>query len=124
MSNLYKQAQLTVIKCIGCDKSCIYEEKYSNNYCMNCINRLNYNKYKREAFKRMLEGVKRNVIKTQIKYDYYDDCDDSDDFNVFIQDSNNEDSEGLIKSSFYSLVKSIKNIFNSLTECNDKTSNE
>jgi hypothetical protein len=146
----YKQTELTVIKCIGCDKTCIYDKQYSNDYCMNCINRLNHNIYKREAFKRMLEGVKRNVIKTHIKYEYYDeneecdsyntmeiiddynlfintpqssysdDPDDSDDSDVFIQYSNNEESEGLIKSSFKSLVNSFKTIFNSLTKCSDK----
>lgn len=74
MNTYYINEDYSEVKCLGCQETVIYPGRYIGNYCMSCHKN---QKFRKQAFKDMIEGIKSNMIEFDII--------DKDEYDVFSQ---------------------------------------
>lgn len=74
MNTYYINEDYSKVRCLGCQETVIYPGRYIGNYCMSCHKD---QKFRRQAFKNMIEGIKSNMIEFEIT--------DRDEYDVFSQ---------------------------------------
>ena len=72
MNTYYINEDYSEVKCLGCQETVIYPGRYIGNYCMSCHQD---HKFRRQAFKDMIEGIKSNMIEFEIN--------DKEEYDVF-----------------------------------------
>ena len=59
MNTYYINEDYSKVRCLGCQETVIYPGRYIGNYCMSCHKN---QKFRKQAFKDMIEGIKSNMI--------------------------------------------------------------
>ena len=72
MNTYYINEDYSKVRCLGCQETVIYPGRYIGNYCMSCHQD---HKFRRQAFKDMIEGIKSNMIEFEIN--------DEEEYDVF-----------------------------------------